>query len=769
MRSICSWKSSSPGYPGAPAHGSSAHPSCRPLKRGTYLKQRLEVSCANVTAPVQVNSDVKLSKAVSTPQPFWSTFCGCTNGVWIGEMAAFSPVTGNPEALALDGKGKEVYAQQMLTVEERSPDGDAIIRHNVCQGNACAIYATAASASEASTSGSTEEPNWPWAIDTIIGEDEGLVFFDGGSYSYGPVHLERQGSKLRTESELRSTADILKVKVVPDEGRSADQEAQKAQHLPEQADAIDMQSEASRQQDTHADAGFIDDDMSPESINASTGLEEEPQTADERPVFGYDDSSAYTTTSEVEHVLAWGGESRLRVRLLLSVTRGHELEVAVLRMTAVREVWEGMLDGSLTSLDQVQQYQATAAATSPKAAAPSLDPLKMGGQWKIFDLYAQPVFETDVITGERKRFYMHQVQECQQQWKAGLSQPGDDGGTYWLPGGILVELRMETPPKPPPAGPLSNGATRHVPKPRGVSISIGWMPQADTLISMHRMYNGDVGQAAPPQRPARLSKPQLVPPKQVPQYKVSGLPLAVYMLHNLAHVELNAIELAWDTVARFSCLDLPKRFFTDFAHVADDEARHFGWCRQHMQALGYDYGCMPAHNLLWQGAEASSGNVAARLAVIPLSQEARGLDAGPRLVERLVGAGDKTAAAIVARISMEETAHVAVGVYWYSRICKALSMDPGPTFRACIQTLTPDVLKGPFNHEGRSAAGLPRSWYDASMWDADPIASHSLSGMDDWADADEDDEEMQLMSEEHLLAVKEQLATILSREASAAS
>ncbi|KAF5731363.1 hypothetical protein HS088_TW18G00040 [Tripterygium wilfordii] len=225
-----------------------------------------------------------------------------------------------------------------------------------------------------------------------------------------------------------------------------------------------------------------------------------------------------------------------------------------------------------------------------------------------------------------------------------------------------------------------------------------------------------IGVCQPPSRPARPSKPQLVSPKEIPAPKVSGLSLNAYMLHNLAHVELNAIDLAWDTVVRFSPLSevLGEGFFADFAHVADDESRHFAWCSQRLAELGFKYGDMPAHNLLWRECEKSSDNVAARLAVIPLVQEARGLDAGPRLVQKLIGFGDRRTSRIVERIADEEVAHVAVGVCWFVSICQKMGCIPCSTFKDLLQEY--DVqLKGPFNHSARDEAGIPRDWYDASF------------------------------------------------------
>ncbi|XAR49560.1 hypothetical protein NMG60_11032807 [Bertholletia excelsa] len=236
--------------------------------------------------------------------------------------------------------------------------------------------------------------------------------------------------------------------------------------------------------------------------------------------------------------------------------------------------------------------------------------------------------------------------------------------------------------------------------------------------SRWRQENLPIGNSDPPARPARPSKPPLVSPKEIPPPRSSGLPLNAYMLHNLAHVELNAIDLAWDTVVRFSPHSqlLGEGFFADFAHVADDESRHFSWCSQRLAELGFSYGDMPAHNLLWRECEKSSDSVAARLAAIPLVQEARGLDAGPRLVKRLVGFGDCRTSNIVARIAEEEVAHVAVGVYWFLSVCEKMDRAPCSTFKELLREYDVE-LKGPFNYSARTEAGLPREWYDPSSVD----------------------------------------------------
>ncbi|XP_010915602.1 uncharacterized protein [Elaeis guineensis] len=233
--------------------------------------------------------------------------------------------------------------------------------------------------------------------------------------------------------------------------------------------------------------------------------------------------------------------------------------------------------------------------------------------------------------------------------------------------------------------------------------------------SRWRRHGLPVGVVRPPDRPARPDRPILVSPKEIPAHKSLGLPLNSYMLHNLAHVELNAIDLAWDTVARFSPFHdaLGDEFFSDFARVADDESRHFAWCSQRLAELGFRYGDMPAHNLLWRECEKSSGDVAARLAVIPLVQEARGLDAGPRLVQKLVGFGDHRTSNIVAKIAEEEVAHVAVGVYWFNLVCQKMGRIPCAAFKDLLNEYDVE-LKGPFNYSARDEAGIPRDWYDGT-------------------------------------------------------
>ncbi|KAI5076159.1 hypothetical protein GOP47_0008224 [Adiantum capillus-veneris] len=237
-----------------------------------------------------------------------------------------------------------------------------------------------------------------------------------------------------------------------------------------------------------------------------------------------------------------------------------------------------------------------------------------------------------------------------------------------------------------------------------------------------------LGVANAPDRPARPDKPPLVPLKQVPDVRNSPLPRNAHVLHILAHIELNAVDLAWDTVVRFSgdSQVLGHQFFSDFAHVADDESRHFSWCAQRLSELGFQYGDMAAHDMLVGEGQKSATNVMARLAVVPMVQEARGLDSGPRLAGRLVGWGDVRSASIVNQIAEEELAHVAVGVSWFLTVCKMIDRVPDKTFRDLIQELNVE-LKGPFNHAAREKAGLPRSWYEPDAGLSDKVQEPSIS------------------------------------------
>ncbi len=229
----------------------------------------------------------------------------------------------------------------------------------------------------------------------------------------------------------------------------------------------------------------------------------------------------------------------------------------------------------------------------------------------------------------------------------------------------------------------------------------------------------EIGAAEPPARPARPARPELRPPRQMPRRR-TGKSLAgrQALYHAIAHIELNAIDLAWDIIARFTAPQFtaenpPRGFYDDWVKVADDEARHFALLEQRLAALGTNYGALPAHDGLWQAAEATAHDLLARLAVVPLVLEARGLDVTPGLIEKLKAAGDAEGAATLEVIYREEIAHVAAGKRWFDWLCGRRGLVPETAWRELVARHFKGVLKPPFNTEARLAAGLPAEFYEA--------------------------------------------------------
>jgi uncharacterized ferritin-like protein (DUF455 family) len=183
------------------------------------------------------------------------------------------------------------------------------------------------------------------------------------------------------------------------------------------------------------------------------------------------------------------------------------------------------------------------------------------------------------------------------------------------------------------------------------------------------------------------------------------------LIHALAHIELNAIDLGWDIIARFSGEDLPRAFFDDWVGVAAEEAEHFALLDARLAALGGDCGALPAHDGLWEAASVTAGDLLARLAVVPLVLEARGLDVTPAMIARLEKAGDRDSAAILHRLYDDEIGHVAVGTHWFRHLCEARSLDPAATFQDRVRRHFSGALKPPFNRDARDRAGFPAAYY----------------------------------------------------------
>ena len=222
----------------------------------------------------------------------------------------------------------------------------------------------------------------------------------------------------------------------------------------------------------------------------------------------------------------------------------------------------------------------------------------------------------------------------------------------------------------------------------------------------------EAGGLRPPDRPARPARPLLCPPREVPRRKIGPAPAGrTALLHALAHIELNAIDLAWDMVARFSGEGLPHAFLDDWVKVADEEAKHFTLLSGRLSALGAAYGDLPAHDGLWQAAEATAHDLLARLAVVPLVLEARGLDVTPAMIAKLEAAGDDESAAVLRVIYADEIGHVAIGKRWFDWLCARRGVAPQETWRSLVRCHFKGALKPPFNAEARESAGFPAGYY----------------------------------------------------------
>ena len=185
-----------------------------------------------------------------------------------------------------------------------------------------------------------------------------------------------------------------------------------------------------------------------------------------------------------------------------------------------------------------------------------------------------------------------------------------------------------------------------------------------------------IGHASPPLRPARPDKPDLLDPRDVPRRKHGSPEGRIVLLHALAHIELNAVDLHWDIVARFTGTPMPMGFYDDWVSAADDEAKHFNLICDCLEARGSFYGALPAHAGMWRAAEDTVSDLMGRLAVVPMVLEARGLDVSPAMIEVFRRTGDTQALATLEVIYAEEVAHVAFGSKWFNWLCGAGRAGP---------------------------------------------------------------------------------------------
>ena len=226
---------------------------------------------------------------------------------------------------------------------------------------------------------------------------------------------------------------------------------------------------------------------------------------------------------------------------------------------------------------------------------------------------------------------------------------------------------------------------------------------------------------AMPDTPGRPLAPELLPPNRMPKRGKGGSDRArIALWHSLAHIEFVAIDLALDMAGRFGAVmaqrlgeAAARAFVADFLRVAADEAMHFALIDRHLATLGSHYGALPAHDGLWDAARETAHDIAARLAVVPMVLEARGLDVTPPMIARLAAAGDACGARILSRILDDEIVHVAVGARHFGALCAAAGQPIDSAWKSLVTRHFRGAVKPPFNDSARQRAGLSRDAYIA--------------------------------------------------------
>lgn len=221
----------------------------------------------------------------------------------------------------------------------------------------------------------------------------------------------------------------------------------------------------------------------------------------------------------------------------------------------------------------------------------------------------------------------------------------------------------------------------------------------------------EIGKATPPMQPARPAKPELLAPRDVPRRRPGTEAGRLAILHAVAHIELNAVDLHWDIIARFSEINMPGGFYDDWVKCADEESKHFNLIADCLETAGSHYGAMPAHAGMWRAAEDTAEDFMGRLAVVPMVLEARGLDVTPGMIKVFEKSGQDDVVGAMETIYAEEVAHVAYGSKWFHYLCGRHDMDPKPTFHSLVRQYFHSKLKPPFNEEKRAEAGIPPDFY----------------------------------------------------------
>ena len=221
----------------------------------------------------------------------------------------------------------------------------------------------------------------------------------------------------------------------------------------------------------------------------------------------------------------------------------------------------------------------------------------------------------------------------------------------------------------------------------------------------------EVGNANPPARPSRPAQPVLLHPRDVPKRRMGTPGGRIALMHAVAHIELNAVDLHWDLIARFAHIPMPIGFYDDWVKAADEESKHFNLLCDCLKAHGSHYGALSAHAGMWRAAEDTADDLMGRLAVVPMVLEARGLDVTPGMIEIFKTVGDTQTVSALETIYAEEVGHVAYGSKWFHFLCGRENRDPKPVFHQLVRQYFHGVLKPPFNQEKRAEAGLPPDFY----------------------------------------------------------
>lgn len=221
----------------------------------------------------------------------------------------------------------------------------------------------------------------------------------------------------------------------------------------------------------------------------------------------------------------------------------------------------------------------------------------------------------------------------------------------------------------------------------------------------------EIGHGDPPDHPARPDRPELLSPRDVPKRRPGTQKGRVALIHAVAHIELNAVDLHWDIIARFSDIKMPIGFYDDWVKSADEESKHFNLMCDCLEAMGSHYGAHAAHAGMWRAAQDTAEDFMGRLAVVPMVLEARGLDVTPNMIEVFKRANNDQVVEALETIYAEEVGHVAYGSKWFHFLCGRHEHDPKDTFHALVRKYFHSPLRPPFNEEKRAEAGLPPDFY----------------------------------------------------------